>query len=124
MPPNGPKWGQEDFFPTNPDLADILGRTDVNSDYFIFVFIFSGPSKKIAQMAPNGARRIFSLLIQTLPTFWAERIWILRFFLWGGGPTFLDFQVPRFPKLGLGRIGLRPWAGWALGWALGLGLIY
>ena len=25
---DGPKWGQEDFFPTHPDLADILGRTD------------------------------------------------------------------------------------------------
>ena len=25
---DGPKWGREDFFPTNPDLADILGRTD------------------------------------------------------------------------------------------------
>ena len=34
-------------------------------------------------------------------------------------PTFLDFQVPRFPKSGLGRarpgLGLGPWAGWALG---------
>ena len=28
-----PEWGQEDVFPTNPDLADILGRTDVDSDY-------------------------------------------------------------------------------------------
>ena len=26
-------------------------------------------------MAPNGTRRIFFLLIQTLPTFWAERIY-------------------------------------------------
>ena len=25
---DGPKWGQEDFFPTNPDLADIFGRMD------------------------------------------------------------------------------------------------
>ena len=24
----GPKWGQEDFFPTNPDLVDVLGKTD------------------------------------------------------------------------------------------------
>ena len=32
---DGPKWGQEDLFPTNPDLVDILGRTDLdfaNSD--------------------------------------------------------------------------------------------
>ena len=27
---DGPKWGQEDFVPTNPDLADILGRMDLN----------------------------------------------------------------------------------------------
>ena len=28
MASDGPKEGQEDFFPTNPDLADILGRMD------------------------------------------------------------------------------------------------
>ena len=28
--------GQEDFFPTNPDLADILGRTDLNFENFYF----------------------------------------------------------------------------------------
>ena len=33
---DGPKWGQEDFFPTNPDLAHILGRTDVDFDNFDF----------------------------------------------------------------------------------------
>ena len=51
-------------------------------------------------MAPNVAGRIFFLLIQTLPTFWAERILILRIFILG---IFLDskipdFQVPRFPE--------------------------
>ena len=30
-------------------------------------------------MDPNGTLEVFFLLIQTLPTFWAERIWILRF---------------------------------------------
>ena len=33
---DGPKWGQEDFFPTNPDLADILGRTDLDFENFYF----------------------------------------------------------------------------------------
>ena len=33
----GPKWGREDFVPTNPDLADILGRTDLIFDIFYFV---------------------------------------------------------------------------------------
>ena len=56
---DGPKWGQEDFFPTNPDLADILGRTDLDFENFY----------------------VFDLL----------------------DPKFLDFQVPRFPKSGLGQ---------------------
>ena len=34
---DGPKWGQEDFFPTNPDLANILGRTDLNFDFLDFL---------------------------------------------------------------------------------------
>ena len=32
-------------------------------------------------MAPNGAGKVFFRLIQTLPTFWAERIWILSIFI-------------------------------------------
>ena len=39
---DGPTWGQEDFFPTNPDLADILGRTDLNFETFI-LWIFCTP---------------------------------------------------------------------------------
>ena len=34
MGPDGPKWGQEDFFLANPDLADILGRTDFDFENF------------------------------------------------------------------------------------------
>ena len=33
---DGPKWGQEDFFPTNPDLVDILGRMDLDFGGFAF----------------------------------------------------------------------------------------
>ena len=29
------KWGQEDFIPTNPDLADILGDTDFDFEIFL-----------------------------------------------------------------------------------------
>ena len=36
MASDGPKWGQEDFFPTNPDLANILGRTDLDFENFHF----------------------------------------------------------------------------------------
>ena len=39
---DGPKWGQEDFFPTNPDLADILGRTDLDFENF-YLFDFLDP---------------------------------------------------------------------------------
>ena len=40
--------------------------------------MFFGPRKKLPGMAPNRAGRFFFRLIQTLPTFWAERILILR----------------------------------------------
>ena len=33
---NGPKWGRELFFPTNPDLANILGRTVFDFEIFYF----------------------------------------------------------------------------------------
>ena len=58
---DGLKWGQEDFFPTNPDLAGILGRTDLEFENFHFFHVVDQKN--------------------------------------------LDFQVPRFPKFGLGRAG-------------------
>ena len=45
---DGPKWGQEDFFPTNPDLADIL------------------------------AERIWNLKISTFFILWTPTFWISR----------------------------------------------
>ena len=33
---DGPKWGQDVFFPTYPDLADILGKTDLNFENSYF----------------------------------------------------------------------------------------
>ena len=33
---DGRKWGQEDFSPTNPDLADILGRMDLDFEICFF----------------------------------------------------------------------------------------
>ena len=50
MTPDGPKWGQEDFFPTNPDLADILGRTDFDLENFYFFDFFGLPAW--AQLGP------------------------------------------------------------------------
>ena len=40
---DGPKWGQEDSLPTNPDLANILGRTDLDFENFYF-FHFLDPN--------------------------------------------------------------------------------
>ena len=64
---DGPKWGREDFCPANPDLANILGRTDLNFENLYFSHFLD--------------------------------------------PKFLDFQVPRYLKSGLGRAGLGPWVG-------------
>ena len=62
-------------------------------------------------MAPNRAGRIFFLLIQTLPTFWAERIWILRTFIFFIFWT-PNFWISRFPDFqNLAWAGLGPWAG-------------
>ena len=87
-------------------------------------FAFFRPSQKMFGMAPNGAGKFFFWLIQTLPTFWAEPILILRIFI------FFDFWGPKF----LARAQLGPGLGpvWAhtLGPSLGphtwaqLGLIH
>ena len=47
-----------------------------------------GPWKHLPEMAPNGAGIFFFLLIQTLLTFWAEWILILRISI-----LFLDFWI-------------------------------
>ena len=36
MVPDGPKRGKMDFFPTDPDPADILGRTDFDFENLYF----------------------------------------------------------------------------------------
>ena len=76
MGPDGPKWGQKDFF----------------------------------------------LLIQTLPTFWAERIWVLRISIF----EILWIPISEFPGSQISKIwpgpsqaGLGPWAGLALGGQVG-----
>ena len=53
------KWGQEDLFPTNPDLADILGDMDFDfeSSYFLdFVGskISRFPGPKILSFQKSG----------------------------------------------------------------------
>ena len=58
------------------------------------MFVFSGPLNKLPEIAPNGARNILYLLIQTLPTFWAEHIFILIIFI------LRIFLVPKGPPEG------------------------
>ena len=66
--------------------------------------------EKMAWDGPKWGQEDFFLLIQTLPTFWAEQIWNLRictfFILW-----IQNFWISRFPKFGLGLAGLGSW-GW------------
>ena len=55
------------------------------------LFGFFRPTQKMGPDGPKWAQEDFFLLIQTLPTFWAERIWILRIFIFWIflGPKFL-----------------------------------
>ena len=53
-------------------------------------FLFFRSMEKMAWDGPKWGQEDFFLLIQTLPTFWAERIWLLRSFI------FLIFWIPNF----------------------------
>ena len=58
MARDGPKWGREDCFPTNPDLADILGRTDLDfENFYILDFLGSQiprfPGSQISRFPEN-----------------------------------------------------------------------
>ena len=53
----GPKWGREVLFPANPDLADILGRTDLDFEKFYFLGFFGSqisgfPGSQISKIWP------------------------------------------------------------------------
>ena len=82
--------------------------------------------EKMASDGPKWGRKDFFLLIQTLPTFWSERIRIFRILFFPlFGSQISGFPGPQISKIwpGPGRawaLGRASWAGWALGWA-GLG---
>ena len=104
MASDGPKWGRELFFPTNPDLANILGDTDF--DFWIFYFWdFFGT--QISQISKFPGRASSILL---------QYSWLtLDFFIF-----FYGFLVIPWPFLGSGgvlkwswAIGLRPVLIWA-----------
>ena len=71
------KWGQEDIFPTNPDLADILGRTD-----FIFETCYF-----LDFLDPI----FFNFQVPKSQNFWISRSPDLQI------PQIPDFQISRFP---------------------------
>ena len=79
-----------------------------NRHFLHVAFLIFRSMEKWAQMAPIGTLQPFFLLIQTLPTFWAERIWNLRiaifFILWI--PNFWISRSPDFPNLAWARPGL------------------
>ena len=93
MGPDGPKWGQEDLFPTNPDLPDILGRTDFDfENFYFFAFLdpkfpdFQVPDFQIsrnlawAQLGPG--------LGPAWGPAWAQAFWAqLGPLAWAGGPS-------------------------------------
>ena len=70
-------------------------------------FHVSGPWTKIAGNGPKWGRELFFLLIQTLPTFWATQILILRTLFFGFFGSQISrlpgSQISRFPDRGLGR---------------------
>ena len=53
---NGPRWpqmGPGRFFPTNPDLADILGRTDFDFENFYFLDFFGSQISGLGPLGPH-----------------------------------------------------------------------
>ena len=41
------------FFPTNPDLADILGDTDFDFENFYLLYVFGSQISGLAQLGPS-----------------------------------------------------------------------
>ena len=73
--------------------------TKEHRQHLCIFFPFFWAMEKLSEIAPNGTGNCVFLLIQTLPTFWATRIWNLRiciFFVFLD-PRFLDFKISRFP---------------------------
>ena len=109
MGPDGPKWGQEDFFPTNPDLADILGRIDLDFWNFYFLdFVGSQISRFPGPIFPNfqksGLAPVGTQLGPSLGPAWAQ--------LGPGlGPAWARAWARLGPGLGPARVGRGPSGG-------------
>ena len=79
---DGPKWGQEDLFLTSPDLADILGRTDLHFENFQFPH-FLDPT----------------FLDFQVPEFWIPQKSGFLDFPKSGFPGFQKYGFPGFQKI-------------------------
>ena len=66
MASDGPKWDPRGFFPTNPNLANILGRTDLDFEDFYFLGLLDP--------------KFLDFQVPRSPNFWISR--------------FPDFQTP------------------------------
>ena len=76
---DGPKWDPQGLFRTNPDLADILGRTDLNFENFYSLFV--GP--RISGFPGPQISKLLDFQV----------------------PRFPDSQIPRFPDAAGGGAG-------------------
>ena len=72
--------------------------------HFYYTFMFFSVNGKMTWDGTEWGQEDFLLLIQTLPTFWAERIWILIICIFSEpqnsgfpGPQISEFQDSRFP---------------------------
>ena len=75
MVPNGAR----SFFPTNPDLADILGRTDLDFDIFYFLDFCLIPNFQISRFQLSKFPEIWPGAGLGLGTAWAlGRAWDLH----------------------------------------------
>ena len=76
MTSDGPKWyPRRGFFPTNPDLADILGRTDLNFGilYFFGPHISGFPGPQISKLLDFQVPRSPNSQISRFPDFQTSR---------------------------------------------------
>ena len=96
---DGPKWGREGLFPVNPDLADILGRTDL--DFQNFHFSICLDPKFLDFQVPRFPK---SGLCQAGLGPWAGcRV----DFLEAGKSRFLEVGKSRFGDLGIQKFGVQ-----------------
>ena len=69
LAPDGPKWGQEDLVPTNPDIADILGDMDFDFENCYFFDLFGSQISGLGP-SPGPSRAQARAQAGPKPDFW------------------------------------------------------